>query len=68
MDLSLDTLKELFFDFNSDSLLNTFFDIKERSEFLGSMINSKSPEFIDIILNNVVFIYDIDNDDNNNSD
>lgn len=63
MDLSLDTLKETFFDYNSDCLLDIFYETKERGLINGLMINSKSPDFIHIILNNLLFFYENDDDD-----
>jgi len=65
MELSLDTLKETFFDHNSDVLLDIYDDIKEKAYYKGLMLNSKSHLFVDVILNNTSFTYDytIDDDD-----
>lgn len=63
MELSLDNLKETFFDYNSDVMLDIYDDIKEIAFFNGLMLNSKSQTFIDIILNNISFTYDYTDDE-----
>lgn len=63
MDLSLDQLKELMFDYNSDEFINIYWETKYLSENVGSMLNSKSPEFIDVILNNTLFYVDKGHDE-----
>lgn len=55
MELSLDQLKELMFDYNSDDFIEIFWETRQMSEHIGSMLNSKSPEFIDVILRNISF-------------
>lgn len=55
MDLSLDQLKEMMFDYNSDEFINIYMQTKEASEQMGCMINSKSTDFIEVILNNTLF-------------
>lgn len=58
MDLSLDTLKELFFDYNSNTLLDIFDELKDIAQNHGLMINSKSPDFVQIIIDNLIFMND----------
>ncbi|QOI90221.1 hypothetical protein QKU58_gp110 [Pyramimonas orientalis virus] len=63
MDLSLDTLKELVFDFNSDCLLDLYDTVKEESTSKGIfLMNRDSTDFVQIILDNVTF-YKIQDDD-----
>tara|TARA_Y100000389_G_scaffold193485_1_gene222297 strand:+ start:780 stop:992 length:213 start_codon:yes stop_codon:yes gene_type:complete len=63
MDLSLDNLKETFFDYNSDVMLDIYDEIKEKAFYNGLMLNSESSSFLDVILNNIIFLYDYTNDD-----
>lgn len=63
MELSLDTLNETFFDYNSDVMLDIYDEIKEIAFHHGLMLNSKSHLFVDVILKNTFFIYDCTNDD-----
>tara|TARA_Y100000389_G_scaffold198336_1_gene234677 strand:+ start:798 stop:1007 length:210 start_codon:yes stop_codon:yes gene_type:complete len=62
MELSLDNLKETFFDYNSDVMLDIYDDIKDKAFYHGLMLNSKSPSFLDVILNNTIFAYDYTDD------
>ena len=63
MELSLDTLKETFFDYNSDTLLDIYDNVKSKAFHNGLMLNSKSQSFVNIILKNVYFAYDYSDDD-----
>ena len=63
MELSLDNLKETFFDYNSDVMLDIYDEIKDKAFHHGLMLNSKSQSFVDVILNNTFFIYDCTDDD-----
>ena len=70
MDLSLDVLKEMVFDYNSDFLLDMFEQFKEDcfQENLLTMGGKVSSGFIQIILDNI-HLYDIHEDDDDfNSD
>ena len=69
MDLSLDSLKEIFFDYNSDTLLDIFDETKVKAYDIGCMIdNPKSPEFINIILDNLIFLEDSSDDEDSLSE
>lgn len=63
MELSLDQLRELVFDYNSEDFIDIFWETRQMSEHIGSMINSTSPEFIDVIISNVSFYSDRSQDD-----
>lgn len=52
MNLSLDELREMMFDINSDKLLDLFYDIQTSTNLLHEC---KSHEFIQLILNNMYF-------------
>jgi hypothetical protein len=64
MDLSLDTLKETVFDYNSDFFIDMFEQVRQecRKELWTLDDEKHSYEFIQIILNNI-HLYDTHDDE-----
>jgi len=59
MEMSLDNLKEIFFDYNSDVLLDIFEETKENFVNLDVIREPKSTEFVGIVLKNLIFTEDV---------
>ena len=66
MELSLDELKELVFDFNSSYLIEYYQSLSEQNVNFAK--NGNSCEFIQIILDNLQFEEIVDEDDEYLSD
>jgi hypothetical protein len=63
MNLSLDTLTELMFDLNYEFLIDIHDELKEDCYYLGLFQFSQSPQFIQTILDNVIFDEMVDDDE-----
>lgn len=59
MEMSLDNLKEIFFDYNGDVLLDIFEETKEHIVNLDLIREPKSTEFVEIVLKNLIFTEDV---------
>lgn len=59
MEMSLDNLKEIFFDYNGDVLLDIFEETKEHIVNLDLIRELKSTEFVEIVLKNLIFTEDL---------
>jgi hypothetical protein len=61
MDLSLDQLRELMFDYNSEFLIQYYENVIAQND--RYVCNKSSSEFIQIILNNITFEEIVEDDD-----
>ena len=59
MEMSLDNLKEIFFDYNDEVLLDIFEETKEHIVNLDLIRELKSTEFVEIVLKNLIFTEDL---------
>ena len=59
MEMSLDNLKEIFFDYNGEVLLDIFEETKEHIVNLDLIRELKSTEFVEIVLKNLIFTEDL---------
>ena len=63
MDMSLDNLREIFFDFNSDVLLDIFEETRDQLDQLGCLKEAKSTDFVEVVLKNLIFTEDVWDDE-----